>query len=81
MNLASWKAFGLRTGDMLELGLRSLNVSVACQFCALLSYFLTTEHQQIEFSSEILESSRQALKESKLGLGLVSTEKGPQTEK
>ena len=41
MNLPSWKAVGLRTGDVLELGLGSLNVSVACQFCALLSHFLT----------------------------------------
>ena len=32
---------GLRTGDVLELGLGSLNVSVACQFCALLSHLLT----------------------------------------
>ena len=41
MNLPSWKAVGLRTGDVLELGPRALNVSVACQFCALLSYFIT----------------------------------------
>ena len=41
MNLPSWKAVGLRTGDVLELAPRALNVSVACQFCALLSYFIT----------------------------------------
>ena len=34
----------LRTGDVLELGLGSLNVSVASQFCALLSHFLTAHH-------------------------------------
>ena len=44
MNLPSWKAVGLRTGDVLELGLGSLNVSVACQFCALLLHFLTVYH-------------------------------------
>ena len=44
MNLPSWKAVGLRTGDVLELGLRLVNVSVACQFCALLSHFLTVYH-------------------------------------
>ena len=44
MNLPSWKAVGLRTGDVLELGLGSLNVPVACQFCALLSHFLTVYH-------------------------------------
>ena len=44
MNLPSWKAVGLRTGDVLELGLGSLNVSVACQVCALLSHFLTVYH-------------------------------------
>ena len=32
------------TGVVLELGLGSLNVSVACQFCALLSHFLTVYH-------------------------------------
>ena len=39
-------AVGLRTGDVLELhvGLRSLNVSVACQCCALLSHILTLCH-------------------------------------
>ena len=41
LNLPSWKAVGLRTGDVSELGLRSLNISVACQFCALLSHVLT----------------------------------------
>ena len=35
LNLLSWKAVGLRTGAVLELGLRSLNVSVACQLYAL----------------------------------------------
>ena len=44
MNLQSGKVVGLRTGDVLELGLGSLNVSVACQFCALLSHFLTVNH-------------------------------------
>ena len=38
-----------------------------------------TEHQQIEYSNEIRESSRKALNQSKLGL--CSTEKCPQTEK
>ena len=36
--------FGLHTGDVLELGVGSLNVSVACQFCALLSHFLAIYH-------------------------------------
>ena len=40
----SWKAVGLRIGDVLELGLGSLNVSVVCQFCAILSHFLTVYH-------------------------------------
>ena len=42
MNLPSWKAVGLRTGGVFELvvGLKSLNVTVTCQFCALLSQFL-----------------------------------------
>ena len=40
----SWKAVDLHTGDVLELGLGSLNVSVACQFCTLLSHFLTAYH-------------------------------------
>ena len=44
MNLPSWKAVGLRTGDMLELGLGSLNVSVACQFGALSLHFLAVYH-------------------------------------
>ena len=44
MNLPSWKAVALRTGYVLELGLGSLKVSVACQFCALLSHFLTVYH-------------------------------------
>ena len=44
MNLPSWKAVGLHTGDVLELGLGSLNISVASQFCALLSHFLTAYH-------------------------------------
>ena len=39
---------------------------------------VSTEHQQIEYSSEIRESSRKALNQSKLGL--CSTEKCPQTE-
>ena len=29
------------TGDVLGLGLRSLNVSIACHFCVLLLHFLT----------------------------------------
>ena len=37
-------AVGLRTGDVLQLGRRSLNVSLACQFCALLSHVLTLYH-------------------------------------
>ena len=54
MNLPSWKAVGLRTatGDLLELhvhvqchvGLGSLNVSVAGQFCTQLSHVLTVYH-------------------------------------
>ena len=44
MNFPSWKAVGLHTGDVLELGLGSLNVSVACHLCALLSHFLTVYH-------------------------------------
>ena len=39
---------------------------------------INTEHRQIEFSSEIRESSRKALNQSKLGL--CSTEKCPQRE-
>ena len=42
--LSTTVVVGLRTGDVLELGLGSLNVSVACQFCALLSHFLTVYH-------------------------------------
>ena len=45
MNLPSWKAVGLRTVDVLELGHRPLNVSVACQCCALLSHFLTAYYR------------------------------------
>ena len=39
--IISGQAVCLRTGDVLELGLRFLNISVACQFCALLSHVLT----------------------------------------
>ena len=31
----------LHTGDVLELSLRSLNVSVACEFCSLLLHVIT----------------------------------------
>ena len=40
MNLPSWKAVGLYFGDMLELGVGSLNVSILCQFGRLLSHVL-----------------------------------------
>ena len=44
LKLPTWKAIDLRTGGVSELGLRLLNVSVACQFCGLLLHFLTASY-------------------------------------
>ena len=55
-----------------------INEALVWKFVNAIHDAINTEHQQIEFSIEIRESSREALNQSKLGL--CSTEKCPQRE-
>ena len=51
LDIPSWKVVGLRTEGGGELSLRSLNVSVPCQVCGLLSLFLTAYYSDTVVAS------------------------------